>query len=186
MVKMDNSQHNLPWLHGGDLVAAQLDAEGIDSIFTLIGGHISPIYDGLQPYDVGIVDFRHEQAAVHAADAFARLNRRPAVAVLTAGPGVTGGITGVANAFHASSPVTVLGGRNPFLTDGAGNLQDAPHQELMRPITKHCTAAYDVFRIPDLIQEAIKVSMSGRFGPVYLDLPMDTLLSQVENSDLNT
>src|SRR5262245_10307650 len=132
----------LPWLHGGDLVARQLVAEGVDRIFTLIGGHISPIYDGARFVDLDLIDFRHEQAAVHAADAYARLRRAPAAAALTAGPGVTGGITAVLNASYAHSPVVVLGGRNPFAIDGAGNLQEAPHLELMKPITKFAAGVY--------------------------------------------
>jgi acetolactate synthase-1/2/3 large subunit len=168
-----------PWLHGGDLVARQLASHGIDHLFTLTGGHISPIYDGLGATGIRLVDFRHEQAVVHATDAFARVRRDVAVAAVTAGPGVTGAITGVANAFYASSPVVVLGGRNPFMTDGAGNLQEAPQLELMAPITKYCSAVHDVWRTCDVIFEAMRAALDPRAGPVYVDLPMDVQLSRV-------
>jgi acetolactate synthase-1/2/3 large subunit len=170
---------SLPWLHGGDLVAQQLKAFGTEYVFTLTGGHISPLYDGLRFVDVPLIDFRHEQAAVHAADAYARVRRDVAVAAVTAGPGVTGAVTGVANAYYAESPVIVLGGRNPFITDGAGNLQEAPHLELMRPITKYCTAAYDCWRSRDVLHDAFATAQTPRLGPAFLDLPMDMQLTRV-------
>lgn len=169
-----------PWLHGGDLVARQLAAEGVRHLFTLTGGHISPLYDGTRFTGTRLVDFRHEQAAVHAADAYARATRAPAAAALTAGPGVTGGITGVANAFYAHSPVVVLGGRNPFMTDGAGNLQEAPHIELMRPVTKYCQAVHDVWRTRDIVREAFAAATAPRSGPTYVDLPIDVQLTRFE------
>ncbi len=150
----------------------------MDHLFTLTGGHISPIYDGVRSTNIRLVDFRHEQAAVHAADAYARVRRDLAVAAVTAGPGVTGAITAVANALYAHSPVLVLGGRNPFMTDGAGNLQEAPHLDLMRPITKHCSAVYDPWRIGEVIHAATRHARTGRFGPVFVDLPTDVLLSR--------
>lgn len=167
------------WLHGGDLVSRQLSAEGIRHIFTLTGGHISALYDGARFANLKLIDFRHEQAAVHAADAFARLTRRTACAALTAGPGVTGGVTGVANAYYAQSPVLVIGGRNPLMTEGAGNLQDAPHLELMRPVTKFSAAIYDYGRSCDVIHEAVQATLNPRFGPAYVDLPMDFQLTRL-------
>jgi acetolactate synthase I/II/III large subunit len=178
-VAAETCDAQLPWLHGGDLVAAQLAAEGVDKIFTLTGGHISPIYDGARFAKIRLVDFRHEQAAVHCADAYARLTRRVACAALTAGPGVTGGITGVANALYGQSPVVVLGGSNPLSTLGAGNLQEAPHLDLMRPITKYCTAVLDYGRSRDIIHEAAQASLSPRPGPSYVDLPMDFQLTRL-------
>lgn len=167
------------WVHGGDLVARQLALSGVDHLFTLTGGHISPIYDGLAATDIRLVDFRHEQAAVHAADAFSRVRRDVAVAAVTAGPGVTGAITGVANAFYAHSPILVLGGRNPFMTDGAGNLQEAPHLELMQPVTKYCAAIHDPFRICEVLSEALRTASDPRAGPAYVDVPMDIQLTRM-------
>ncbi len=166
------------------MVARQLEAAGVDHLFTLTGGHLSPLYDGLRSTGIRLVDFRHEQAAVHAADAFARVRRDVGVAAVTAGPGVTGAITGVANAHYAASPVLLLGGRNPFMTDGAGNLQEAPQLELLSPITKSSRAVYDLWRINDVLSEAIRTSMSPRAGPVFVDLPMDVLLGRVAADEL--
>jgi acetolactate synthase-1/2/3 large subunit len=169
----------LPWLHGGDVVGRQLAEEGVRHLFTLTGGHLSPLYDGARFAGIRLIDFRHEQAAVHAADAYARLTRAPAVAALTAGPGVTGGLTGVANAYYANSPTVVLGGRNPFSLDAAGNLQDAPQLELMRPVTKFAGAVYDCCRAPETIREAFRAAMTPRFGPAYVDLPTDVQFSRM-------
>lgn len=173
------SHIELPWLHGGDLVVRQLEAFGVKYLFTLTGGHISTLYDAARFTDISILDFRHEQAAVHAADAFARLRRDVSVAALTAGPGVTGGITGVANAFYAESPVVVLGGRNPFATDGAGNLQEAPHLELMRPVTKYCAGIYDFWRAPEVVHDAFAAARAPRSGPAYIDVPVDFQLTKI-------
>jgi len=173
----------LPWLHGGDLVARQLASEGVDLLFTLTGGHISPIYDGLRHVGVRLVDFRHEQAAVHAADAYARICRKPAVAALTAGPGVTGGVTAIANALYARSPVVVLGGRNPFAIDGAGNLQEAPQLELLKPITKNVAGIHHFTRIPDILRDAFARAFTPRYGPAYVDIPMDVLLTRSDAAD---
>jgi len=175
------SEASLPWLHGGGLVARRLAAEGIDKLFTLTGGHISPLYDGARFAGIDLVDFRHEQAAVHAADAYARLRRRPGCAALTAGPGVTSGITGVANALYGQSPVIVLGGSNPLSTLGAGNLQEAPHVDLLRPITKYCAAILDFGRSCDIIHEAAQAALSPRPGPSYVDLPMDFQLTRLSH-----
>jgi len=171
------------WLHGGDIVARQLSAFDIDHLFTLTGGHISPIYDGLSATSIRLVDFRHEQAAVHAADAYARVRRNVGVAAVTAGPGVTSAITGVLNALYAGSPIVVLGGRNPYMTDGTGNLQEAPNLQLMSPVTKYCAAVYDVWRTCDIIYEAIQAAQEPREGPAYIDLPMDVLLSRISAED---
>ena len=111
-------------LIGGHIVARQLAAEGTDCVFTLCGGHIAPIYDGCLRENIRIVDTRHEQAAVHAADGYARLSRNVGVAILTAGPGVTDGVTGVANAYQAQVPIVVLGGAAELRFTGKGALQE--------------------------------------------------------------
>ncbi len=171
------------WLHGGDVIAGQLQEEGVKHIFTLTGGHISGIYNGACRLGIRLVDFRHEQAAVFAADAYARLTLSPAVAALTAGPGIVNGLTGIANAFYANSPVVVLGGRNPFALGNSGNLQDAPTLELTRPITKFSDAIYDPWRTGHILREAFEKSLTPRFGPSYVDVPMDVQLTQMGVDD---
>src|SRR5258706_10156458 len=106
-------------IHGGWLVAKTLRREGVEVVFTLSGGHIAGIYDGCVREGIRVVDTRHEQAAVHAAEGWAKSTRKPGVALLTAGPGVTDGVTGVANAYLAGSPILVIGGAaSPSLLDG--------------------------------------------------------------------
>jgi acetolactate synthase-1/2/3 large subunit len=171
-------------LHGGQVLAGALAAEGVDTIFTLTGGHISALYDGCRGTGIRIVDVRHEQAAAHAADAYARLTHRPGVAAVTAGPGVTDAITAVANAHYADSPMLLLGGRNPLAMEGMGALQDAPHVELLRPVTKWAVTALETRRLPELVGDALRAALAPRSGPVYLDLPMDVLMSHVDPAAL--
>ncbi len=173
----------MPWLHGGDLVAQQLNAEGVDRLFVLTGGHVSPIFDGAYYQGIGLVDFRHEQSAAHAADAYARLTRRPAVAVVTAGPGFTCALTGLANAHYCQSPLVLLAGRNPLATDGAGNLQDAPQVELARPISKFAQTANTVDRITAVLSQAFTAARAPRMGPAMVDFPIETLLARVATED---
>lgn len=169
-------------LHGGHVIAKKLRAEGVDTVFTLTGGHISPIYDGCaREGGIRFVDVRHEQAAAHAADAYARLNRRAAVAAVTAGPALTGAITAVANAFYAHSPLVLLAGRNPLSHEGLGTLQDAPHAELLRPVTKRVDVAYDAWRLGEVLHYAFSAALSPRYGPVFVDLPLDVQLTAVDS-----
>ncbi len=130
-------------LTGGELVARVLRQAGVGHIFTLCGGHILPIYDGCLSAGVRIVDVRHEQAAAHAADAYARLTRGVGVAVVTAGPGVTDAVTGVANAFSARSPLLLIGGAAPLGLRGRGALQDMEQVGLLRQVCqKHVEEAH--------------------------------------------
>ncbi|MFP4635296.1 MAG: thiamine pyrophosphate-binding protein [Nitriliruptoraceae bacterium] len=167
-------------LHGGRLIADHLVDEGVDALFTLTGGHISPIYDGCKDRDITVIDVRHEQAAAHAADAYARLTLRPGVAAVTAGPGVTDAITGVTNAFYANSPMVLLGGRNPLSLDGMGALQDAPQLELLRPVTKRADTALETRRLREVLGWSFRDALAPRMGPTYLDLPLDVLMTPVE------
>ena len=123
-------------LHGGLLVAKALKREGVEIVFTLSAGHLAAIYDGCAREGIRVMDTRHEQVAVHAAEGWARLTRGPGVALLTAGPGVTDGITGIANANAAGSPVIIFGGAAPIQNWDQGALQDMRHLDLVRPITK--------------------------------------------------
>ena len=161
--------------HGGYLVARFLAAERVPVIFTLCGGHIAAIYDGCIDFGIKVVDFRHEQAAAHAADAWARVTGQPGVVVVTAGPGVTGTVTAVANAFRAGSPMVVLGGQGGVGDFEKGALQELDHVELMRPITKWSKRCLETRRIPEFLAMAFRHATSGKPGPVFLELPVDVL-----------
>src|SRR5262245_8764008 len=122
--------------HGGDLALAALRAAGVTEMFTLSGGHVFPLYDAAHSTGLRILDVRHEQSAVFAAEAVAKLQRRPGLAVLTAGPGVTNGISGLTSAYFNGAPVVVLAGRAPQFRWGAGSLQEIDHLPLVAPVTK--------------------------------------------------
>jgi len=168
-------------VHGGKLAARALKQAGVEVVFTLSGGHIMPLYDGCIDEGIRIVDVRHEQAAVHAADAWARC--RPGsigVAAITAGPGVTDGVTGIANAWRANSPILVFGGQGPFANLRRGSLQEMDHIGVVRPITKYADAIYQTHRIPEYVELAIRHAVSGTPGPAYLEIPMDVFMGQCE------
>ncbi len=165
---------------GGELVARALAAQGVTTLYTLCGGHVMPIYDGCLNNGIRIIDFRHEQAAAHAADAHARLTRNVGVAVVTAGPGVTDAVTGVANAYEARSPLVLLGGAAPLKTKGMGALQEIPQLGLFQDITKVRFTITQTEHIPDRLAEAFQIALSGRPGPVFVELPFDVLFNAVE------
>ncbi len=167
--------------HGGRLAARALRQAGVEVIFTLSGGHVMGIYDGCLDEGIQVVDVRHEQAAVHAADAWARLHPGTVgVAVLTAGPGVTDGVTGVANAWRANSPIVVIGGQGPFDNLRRGSLQEMDHVAVMRPITKWADACYQTHRIAEYLELAVRNALSGVPGPSFLEIPMDVLHGPVD------
>jgi acetolactate synthase I/II/III large subunit len=163
---------------GGHVVARALKQLGTSCVFTLCGGHVAPIYDGCLTEGIDIVDVRHEQAAAHAADAWARLTRAPGVAIVTAGPGVTDAVTGVANALAARSPLVVLGGAAELRTRGRGALQEMEQVPLMRPVTRWAATATDPARLGELVATAFREATAAR-GPVFLELPFDVLTAQV-------
>jgi len=168
-------------MHGGQLVAKTLKSAGVECVFTLSGGHIMPIYDGCQDEGIEIIDVRHEQAAAHAADAWSRV--RPGsigVALVTAGPGVTDAVTGVANAWRANSPMLIIGGQGPFANRGKGSLQEMDHVALMRPITKWADSCYQTERLPEYVELAMRHAISGIPGPVFLEIPMDILMAEAK------
>ncbi len=170
--------------HGGQLVARVLKNENVEHIFTLCGGHIAPIYDGCLDEGIRVIDTRHEQAAGHAADAYARLTRGIGVAVVTAGPGVTDAVTAVANAYYASSPLLLIGGAAPLNQQGRGALQEMEQVALLRPITKWSVAIHETARIPELLTQAVRIALSGRPGPVFVEIPFDVLFNLVEDEDV--
>ena len=164
--------------HGGKLCARALRDAGVGAIFTLTGGHVMPIYDGALDEGIPIIDVRHEQAAVHAADAYSRLNPgRIGCAVLTAGPGVTDGVTGIANAWRANSPILVIGGQGPFSNLRRGSLQEMDHVGMVRPISKWADACFQTHRIPEYVEMAVRTAVSGVPGPAFLEIPMDVLMA---------
>ena len=135
----------------------------------LTGGHIVPILDGCVQEGITVVDVRHEQTAAHAAEAYTRLTGKLGVAAVTAGPGVTDAITGVATAFHGSTPMLLLGGRHMVGQELKGGLQEMDHPRLFRSITKWSATAWQVDRLPDYIATAARHAFEGRGGPVFLD-----------------
>ncbi len=166
--------------HGGELVARSLAAQGVSTLYTLCGGHVAPIYDGCLNHNIAVIDFRHEQAAAHAADAYARLTRNVGVALVTAGPGVTDAVTGVANAYQARSPMILLGGAAPLKTKGMGALQEMPQVEMFRTFTKASFTIERTEDIPERMAEAYRHALSGRPGPVFVELPFDVLFNAVD------
>lgn len=161
--------------HGGVMVARALAEQGVEIVYTLCGGHVSPVYAGCVEHNIRIVDFRHEQAAAHAADAHARLTHNVGVALVTAGPGVTDAVTGVANAYQARSPLVLLGGAAPLKTKGQGALQEMPQIEMFRTITKTSFTIEAVRDVLPGLRQAFRTALSGRPGPVFVELPFDVL-----------
>src|SRR5438270_3767018 len=167
-------------IHGGWIAARMLKREGVEVVFTLSGGHIAAIYDGCMREGIRVVDTRHEQAAVHAAEGWAKSTRKPGVALLTAGPGVTDGVTGVANAYLADSPVLVIGGAAPLSLWDRGALQEMNQIDLLRPITKWARTVHETARLSEYTAAAFRQMLSGKPGPVFLELPMDVLNNFVD------
>jgi acetolactate synthase-1/2/3 large subunit len=166
-------------ISGGHLVAKALKAEGIDVIFTLCGGHIIDIYDGCVDEGIAVVDVRHEQVAAHAADGYARMTGKPGCAVVTAGPGTTDAVTGVANAFRAESPMLLIGGQGALNQHKMGSLQDLPHVDMMTPITKFAATVPHTSRVADMVSMAFRECYNGAPGPSFLEIPRDILDSSV-------
>jgi acetolactate synthase-1/2/3 large subunit len=169
-------------IHGGSIVARALAGEGVDTVFTLTGGHIVPILDGCHQEGMRIVDVRHEQTAAHAAEAYTRLTGNLGVALVTAGPGVTDTITGVATAFYGSTPMLVIGGRHLIRQELKGGLQEMDHASLLRSVTKFAATAWQVDRLADYVATAARHAFDGRGGPVFLDIPLDVQFDMVEET----
>src|SRR3954467_4873437 len=147
--------------HGGDLALAALRAYGITEMFTLSGGHVFPVYDAAHKSQFPIYDVRHEQSAVFAAEAAAKLRRGPGLAVLTAGPGVTNGISGLTSSLFNASPVLVLGGRAPAFRWGSGSLQEIDHVPLVSPVTKYAATVTATASIPGQVGAALTAALTA-------------------------
>jgi acetolactate synthase-1/2/3 large subunit len=180
---LQNPSQDPERISGGHLVAKALKAEGVDVIFTLCGGHIIDIYDGCVDEGIAVVDVRHEQVAAHAADGYARVTGRPGVAVVTAGPGTTDAVTGVANAFRAESPMLLIGGQGALSQHKMGSLQDLPHVDMMTPITKFAATVPHTTRSADMVSMAFRECYNGAPGPSFLEIPRDVLDAEVPLAD---
>jgi acetolactate synthase-1/2/3 large subunit len=170
-------------VHGGRLVAKALKSRGVEHLFTLSGGHLFSIYDGCREEGIQIVDVRHEQAAVWAAEGYAKATRKPGVAALTAGPGVTNGMSAIAGAFYNRSPITVLGGRAPEMRWGSGSLQEIDHIPFVEPLVKAADTVKETADIAARTAAAIDLSMTHPSGPTFLDFPLDTVFNAAVGSD---
>src|SRR3954468_20259365 len=146
-------------LHGGRLVAKRLKAHGGTKLFTLSGGHLFSIYDGCREEGIDLVDVRHESAAAFAAEGWAKVTRQPGVAALTAGPGVTNGMSAIASAQQNGTPMLVLGGRAPAMRWGQGSLQEIDHVPFVSPVTKMAATAGSPDEIPALVEKALRVTL---------------------------
>jgi acetolactate synthase I/II/III large subunit len=167
---------------GGEIAVAVARAHGVQAMFTLSGAHVFPLYVGAVRAEppMPLVDVRHEATAVFAAEATAKLTRRPGLAVLTAGPGVTNGVSAVTSAWFNGAPVLVLGGRAPSARWGSGALQELDHPPLLAPVTKHASTVPAVGQIAEMVDQALRIATLPHRGPVFLDVPMDELYGRAE------
>src|SRR5581483_3493390 len=163
--------------HAGARAVAAAARHGVTTMFTLSGGHVFPLYDGAVKAEppMRLLDVRHEQTAVFAAEATARLTRSPGLAVLTAGPGVTNGVSAITTAHFNGSPVVVLAGRAPDYRWGSGSLQEIDHPRLVAPVTKRAWTEHDTKRISAAVHEAFRLAGTRHRGPVFLDISLEAL-----------
>jgi acetolactate synthase-1/2/3 large subunit len=170
-------------VHGGRLIARRLKAHGVTTLFTLSGGHLFSIYDGCRAEGIELVDVRHESAAAFAAEGWAKVTRRPGVAALTAGPGVTNGMSALASAQQSGSPMLVLGGRAPAMRWGQGSLQEIDHVPIVRPVTTFAATPEATAEIPGLVDDALAAALRAPSGPAFLDFPLDLVFSEAAEPD---
>ncbi len=161
--------------HGGHLVGAVLAAQGVRCLYTLCGGHISPILVGAKSHGLTIVSVRDERSAAFAADAASRLTGIPGVCAVTAGPGVTNTVTAVKNAQMAQQPMVIFGGATATILRGRGSLQDIDQMSLMEPVTKWCARVSKVKDLVPTVEKAFRVAAEGVPGPVFVEIPVDLL-----------
>lgn len=168
--------------HGGDLAVEALRAHGVQAMFTLSGAHVFPLYDGAVKADpaLPLIDVRHEQTAVFAAEGLAKLTRTPGLAVVTAGPGVTNSISAITTAHYNGSPLLVIGGRAPNFRWGTGALQEMDHPPLLTTVTKRAATVPGPAEMLTAVDDAIRLATSPHRGPVFLDVAMDHLFSRAE------
>ncbi|HWB64826.1 MAG TPA: thiamine pyrophosphate-binding protein, partial [Chitinophagales bacterium] len=165
-------------MNGGEIIARVLQKHGVKYLFTLCGGHISPIFVSAENIGIRVIDTRHEVNAVFAADAVSRLTGVPGVAAVTAGPGLTNTITAVKNAYLAQSPLILLGGAAATILKGRGSLQDIDQMSMMRPIVKWAATISKVKEIVPTLEKAFAIAQQGVPGPVFIECPIDTLYGE--------
>jgi acetolactate synthase-1/2/3 large subunit len=169
--------------HGGRLVARRLKAHGVSKLFTLSGGHLFSIYDGCREEGIDIVDVRHESTAAFAAEGWAKVTREPGVCALTAGPGVTNGMSAMASAQANHSPMVVLGGRAPALRWGQGSLQEIDHVPFVRPLSKLAVTPESTEEIPGLVDDAFAAACAPHGGPAFVDFPLDYVFMEAAEQE---
>ncbi|HZB77972.1 MAG TPA: acetolactate synthase [Solirubrobacteraceae bacterium] len=172
-----------PAMHGGRLVARRLKAHGVSTLFTLSGGHLFSIYDGCRTEGIDLVDVRHESAAAFAAEGWAKVTREPGVCALTAGPGVTNGMSALGSAQQNNSPILVLGGRAPAMRWGQGSLQEIDHVPFVRPLVKLAATVAATAEIPGLVDEAFTTMLRPHTGPAFIDFPLDQVFMEAEEAE---
>jgi len=169
-------------ISGGRLAAKMLKAEGVEYIFSLVGGHIYTLYDGCVDEGIRVIDVRHEAAAAHMAEGYALVTGKTGVAVVTAGPGFTNSLTGLANATVANSPILLISGHSPLGGFDTGTLQDLNQIDIVKPLTKLSRMIFETERIPDYVAMAFRHAPAGRPGPTYLEIPIDVFNRRVDET----
>ncbi len=170
----------MPRVTGADLLLQALKREGVSYLFGLCGDHVNPLFVAARRHGIGIVDVRHEAAAVHMADGWTRVTGRPGVSVVTGGPGHTNSLTGVATAAAAGSPVIAISGCYEVAQKGRLAFQELDQVTLMRPVTKWASLVTEAVRIPEMVATAYREALTGRPGPVHLSIPLSVLSREVE------
>lgn len=168
-------------VHAGRLVARRLKASGIDTVFTLSGGHLFSIYDGCRDEGIRLIDTRHEQTATFAAEGWSKVTRVPGVAALTAGPGVTNGMSAMAAAQQNQSPLVVLGGRAPAQRWGMGSLQEIDHVPFVAPLARFAATAQSAADAGRLVDDALRAAVGAPSGVGFVDFPMDHVFSMSDD-----
>ncbi|OHU98743.1 acetolactate synthase [Mycobacterium talmoniae] len=170
-------------VHAGRLVARRLKASGIDTVFTLSGGHLFSIYDGCRSEGIRLIDTRHEQTATFAAEGWSKVTRQPGVAALTAGPGVTNGMSAMAAAQQNGSPLLVLGGRAPAGRRGMGSLQEIDHVPFVAPLTRLAATAASAEQAGRCVDDALRATVTAPTGVSFVDFPMDHVFGAAVDDD---
>src|SRR5438445_79710 len=168
-------------VHAGRLIARRLKASGVDTVFTLSGGHLFSIYDGCRDEGIRLIDTRHEQTATFAAEGWSKVTRVPGVAALTAGPGVTNGMSAMAAAQQNQSPLVVLGGRAPAGRWGMGSLQEIDHVPFVAPLARFAATAQSADAAGLLVDEALRAAVGAPSGVAFVDFPMDHVFAVSED-----
>jgi acetolactate synthase-1/2/3 large subunit len=170
-------------VNGGRLVVDALEREGVECIFSLSGGHINAIYQACLDSGIQVIDTRHEQAAAHMAEAWGRLTGKPGVCVVTAGPGFTDAVTGVANACQSNSPMILITGRSGVSETETLALQELEQIDIIRPLVKWGRVVYQTHRLDEFTAMAFRHGMTGRPGPVFLEIPVDVLNREIDEAE---